>query len=123
MSSSLNNKKTDTLKNTLELEPNTPLWQRVPTKDASGKYLGDFMMLIPKLKTASPAHQKYTLDALNCVLNRYQDTVVFADLNLKMNVLWISIKPIQGMIAEISSAIIKSVPEAKIISERPHTNA
>lgn len=119
MSSSLNDKKSDTLKTTLELTPNTPLWKRVPTKDESGKYLGDFMMIIPKLKTASTEHRKQTLDSLNAVLHRYQDAVVFADLNLKMNLLWISVKPIKGIIVEISSAIIESVPEAKLISDRP----
>ncbi len=119
MGHSLKDRSSQEIKHTLELSPNTPLWQRVPTKDESGKYLGDFMMIIPKLKIASPEHQKYTLDALNCVLNRYQETIVFADLNFKMNLLWISIRPVHGIIAEISAAIIESVPEAKIISERP----
>jgi hypothetical protein len=122
MSSSINKKQSDALKHTLELNPNKPLWQRVPTKDESGKYLGDFMMIIPKLKTATSEHRKNTLDALNCVLNRYQDTVVFADLNLKMNLLWVSVRPVKGIILEISSAIIASVPEAKLISDRPPSN-
>ena len=122
MSSSINKKQSDALKYTLELNPNKPLWQRVPTKDESGKYLGDFMMIIPKLKTATSEHRKNTLDALNCVLNRYQDTVVFADLNLKMNLLWVSVRPVKGIILEISSAIIESVPEAKLISDRPPSN-
>jgi len=122
MSSLINKKQSDALKYTLELNPNKPLWQRVPTKDESGKYLGDFMMIIPKLKTATSEHRKNTLDALNCVLNRYQDTVVFADLNLKMNLLWVSVRPVKGIILEISSAIIESVPEAKLISDRPPSN-
>jgi len=116
---SIDKKKSDALRHTLELSPNTPLWQRVPTKDESGKYLGDFMMVIPKLKTASSEHRKKTLDAINLVLTRYQDVVVFADLNMKMNLLWISIKPKKGMFSEIPAAIIESVPEAKLISERP----
>jgi hypothetical protein len=122
MSSLIKKKQSDALKYTLELNPNKPLWQRVPTKDESGKYLGDFMMIIPKLKTATSEHRKNTLDALNCVLNRYQDTVVFADLNLKMNLLWVSVRPVKGIILEISSAIIESVPEAKLISDRPPSN-
>ena len=119
MVSSLNNKKSEALKNTLELSPSTPLWQRVPSNVESGKYLGDFMMVIPKLKTASSEHRKRTLDSLNAVLHRYQDKVVFADLNLKMNLLWVSVKPVKGIIVEISTAIIESVPEAKLISDRP----
>lgn len=122
MSSSIIHKKSESLKKTLEITPNTPLWQRVPTKDESGKYLGDFMMIIPKLKTVSADQQSQVLDKLNAVLHRYQDSVVFADLNLKMNLLWVSVKPVNGIIIEISTAIIEAVPEAKLISDRPPTN-
>ncbi len=119
MGSSINNKQSEEIKTTLKLSPNTPLWQRVPTKDESGKYLGDFMMIIPKLKSLSADQQSQILNKLNAVLHRYQDSVVFADLNLKMNLLWVSVKPVNGIILELSSAIIESVPEAKLISDRP----
>lgn len=119
MSSQLENKKSECLKHTLELAPSTPLWQRVPTRDETGKSFLDFQIIIPKLKAAAPAHQKKTLDTLNAVLTRYQETVVFADLNLKMNLLWVSIKPVKGVIWEIINAILESVPEAKLISDRP----
>lgn len=105
--------------NTLDCEPNTPLWQRVPTKDESGKYLGDFMMIIPGLKKETSEKRKKTLNALAAVLECYKEVVVFADLNLKMNLLWISIKPVKGMMVEISTAIISSVPGAKLVSDRP----
>ncbi|WP_343810831.1 hypothetical protein [Cocleimonas flava] len=75
--------------------------------------------MIPRLKAASSDHQKQTLDKLNAVLHRYQEVVVFADLNLKMNLLWISVRPVKGVILDIVSAIIESVPEAKLISDRP----
>ena len=119
MSNSLNHKQQHNLKQTLELKPNSPLWKRVPTKDEYGNYLGDFMIMIPKLKAASSDHQKQTLDKLNAVLHRYQEVVVFADLNLKMNLLWISVRPVKGVMLDIVSAIIESVPEAKLISDRP----
>ncbi len=120
MSNSLNvdNQQTD-LKHTLELKANSPLWKRVPTKDEDGNYLGDFMIMIPRLKTAPSNHQKQTLDKLNAVLHRYQEVVVFADLNLKMNLLWISVRPVKGVMLDIITAIIDSVPEAKLISDRP----
>ncbi len=112
-------KNTDSLQQTLEYSANTPLWQRVPTKDEKGQYLGDFMMIIPGLKKASSTHRKKTINAITQVLAEYADTVVFADLNMKMNLLWVSIKPIKGMMIEIPAAIICSVPEAKLISDRP----
>ena len=115
----IKSKKSDSLKQTLEYSANTPLWQRVPTKDESGKYLGDFMMVITGLKKASPEHRKKTLNALTQVLAKYSDAVVFADLNMKMSLLWVSLKPIKGLMVEIPTAIIESVPEAKLISDRP----
>jgi hypothetical protein len=91
----------------------------VPTKDESGRYLGDFMMIIKGLKKATPEHRKKTINRLTRVLAKYSDVVVFADLNMKMSLLWVSVKPIKGMLIEIPSAIIESIPEAKLVSERP----
>lgn len=110
--------KQDALRASLSLEPNTPLWQRVPTKDESGQYLGDFMMLIPGLKKKSVENKKQIINALESVLASFHETVVFADLNMKMNLLWVSIKPVKGMMINIPKAIIASVPEAKLISDR-----
>jgi len=103
----------------LEYSANTPLWSRVPTKDETGRYLGDFMMIITGLKKASSEHRKKTINALTHVLAHYSDIVVFADLNMKMSLLWVSIKPVKGMMIELPAAIIRSVPEAKLISDRP----
>ncbi len=111
--------KNNALKPTLDFSANTPLWSRVPTKDESGRYLGDFMMIIKGLKKATPEHRKKTINRLTRVLAKYSDVVVFADLNMKMSLLWVSVKPIKGMLIEIPSAIIESIPEAKLVSERP----
>lgn len=115
----LDSKKSDELLPTLEYSANTPLWSRVPTKDEDGEYLGDFMMVITGLKKASSEHRKKTINSITQVLAEYSDVVVFADLNMKMSLLWISIKPVKGMMLEIPTAIIQSVPEAKLISDRP----
>lgn len=111
--------KQDALRTSIALEPNTPLWQRVPTKDESGQYLGDFMMVIPGLKHKSKENKKQIINALESVLTSFHETIVFADLNMKMNLLWISIRPVKGMMINIPKAIIASVPEAKLISDRP----
>ncbi len=117
--SEIQSSKTDALRASLSLEPNTPLWQRVPTKDETGQYLGDFMVLIPGLKKKSVESRKQIINALEAVLASFHETVVFADLNMKMNLLWVSIKPVKGMMTTIPAAIIASVPEAKLISDRP----
>lgn len=103
--------------NTLEIEPSESLWQRVPTKDTEGNYLADFMMLIPKLNKQEDHHISTTINKLSNVLSFYQDIVVFADLNMKINVLWISLKPIKGMCVEIPAAIKSVIPEAKLIGD------
>ena len=107
------------LKQTLDFSANTPLWSRVPTKDESGHYLGDFMMIIKGLKKATPEHRKHTINRLTQVLAKYSDVIVFADLNMKMSLLWVSVRPKKGMLLEIPAAIIASIPEAKLVSDRP----
>ena len=103
--------------NTLECQPNTPLWQRVPTKDSDGTYLSDFMMIIPRLKKRSSAYRRKTLNAVIEVLERYEGIVVFADLNMKLNVLWVSLRPEKGMCLEIAAAIKVAVPEALLVAD------
>lgn len=103
--------------NTLECNPNTPLWQRAPTRDSDGTPLSDFMMIIPKLKKRSPSYRGNVMDALIAVLKQYEDIVVFADLNLKINVLWVSLRPEKGMCLEIPAAIKIAVPEALLVAD------
>jgi hypothetical protein len=123
MSDELTNNETFTLMNTLVCSPNTPLWQRAPTKDQEGTRLSDFMMIIPKLKKRSSEHRRYVLDALIEVLQRYEDVVVFADLNLKINVLWVSVRPVKGVCLEIPAAIKVAVPEALLVADNRSGNA
>ncbi|MEE9350922.1 MAG: hypothetical protein V3U78_01575 [Thiotrichaceae bacterium] len=107
------------LMNTLEIEPSEPLWQRVPTKDEDGNYLSDFIIIIPKLNKQRKMYISSTIDKLAQVLNFYKNTIVFADLNMKKNVLWVSIRPVRGMCIEIPAAIKQAVPEAKLVGENP----
>lgn len=117
MTDELSNKESFELINTLVCCPNTPLWQRVPTKDQDGTRLSDFMMIIPKLKQRSSTHRRQVLDALIEVLQHYEKIVVFADLNLKLNLLWVSVYPIKGACLEIPTAIKAAVPEALLVAD------
>lgn len=75
------------------------------------------MMLIPKLGHR-PQHQiKQTLDLLQAVMSDYRQAIVFADLNLKLNVLWVSVKPIPGICLELPAAIKSQIPEALLIAQ------
>lgn len=98
------------------LDADQPLAKRAPAVDENGKALSDFMMLIPGLRD-KPGHLvQTTLRDIHAVLACFQDTVVFAELNLKLNLLWISMRPVTGMRNEIACAVQNRVPEAKLIT-------
>ena len=97
------------------LGPGEPLWQRAPTHDANGCLLTDFMMLIPRLRTQPPQEIERTSRDLHAVLSLHRD-VVFADLNLKLNLLWVSLRPSPGAISELVAAIRLRVPQAVLVA-------
>jgi len=99
--------------------PAEPLWQRAPSHDDEGHPLSDFMMLIPKLNKRPHDQISQTLQRLEDVLTRYQNTVVFVDLNLRLNILWVSVKPVPGICLELPTAIKSSVPEALLVAQGP----
>ncbi|MGF1642826.1 MAG: hypothetical protein ACFCUJ_04225 [Thiotrichales bacterium] len=98
--------------------PAQPLWQRVPTRCAEGKLLADFMMLIPRLNRLDPLQQQEKLRLLGGALSQYRHAVAFADVNLRLNVLWVSFRPSQGRCTEIAAAVQAVVPEALLVSSR-----
>ena len=99
------------------IEPGTPLYQIVPTRGADGRPLADFMMLIPKLRNR-PQHEIInTLNNIQKALEEDRD-VVFVNMNLKINVLWISVNSRPGIILELVTAIQGLVPEAKLVAQQ-----
>ena len=100
------------------LHPAEPLWKRVPTRGDDGRPLSDFMMLIPSLREKPRGECALAVEDIQRVLNRYHHAVVFADLNLRLNVLWVSIRPIPGMVLELATAIKLAVPEALLVAQR-----
>lgn len=102
------------------VEPNEPLWKRVPIKDSSGQLLSDFMMLIPKLSSQPTHRKKATIAAIDEVFRHYGKAIVFADLNLQINVLWVTVRPIPGICLELPAAIKHYVPEALLIAHKSH---
>ena len=108
-----------TLTRVLESEPGRPLWQLAPTRDSAGQRLTDFMMLIPRLRTRPAPEIDRTRRAIQSVLALHHD-VVFADLNLRLNLLWVSLRPRPGAISELTAAIRLRVPEAVLVGHYPH---
>ncbi len=100
---------------TRQLEPNhEPLYKRLPTHDENGKFLSDFMMLIPGLRNLSESNLNDRLTALHSLLGGHDD-VVFADLNTPLNLLWVSVRARRGVIRELAAEIRLRVPEARLV--------
>jgi hypothetical protein len=104
--------------NITSLLPGEPLWKRVPTTDTDGTRLSDFMMIIPRLREKPRDAMQATVQRIEGVLRCYQDNVVFADLNLALNVLWVSVRPVPGICLELPTAIKIQVPEALLVSHK-----
>ena len=100
----------------MALESNRPLYERVPTRDTNGQRLGDFMVLFPGLRDR-PAYQlARALGDMQAVLGAHAE-VVFADVNVRLNLLWVSVRPKPGVILEIASALKALMPEALLVGD------
>ncbi|HEC27677.1 MAG TPA: hypothetical protein ENI67_09770 [Gammaproteobacteria bacterium] len=106
------------LKCALELLHNEPLHKRVPTHDDEGNALGDFMMLFPGLRDQAESILRSKVDILVEVLSQYKE-VVFVDLNVPLNLLWVSIKYKPGLVLELSTYVKSRIPEAKLVGVPP----
>ncbi|MHB1173619.1 MAG: hypothetical protein ACYCZJ_00645 [Sulfuriferula sp.] len=95
-------------------KPALPMWKVVPTRDENGKMLTDFMMLLPKLRHQPKDYIERTVLSIEAVLACYRE-VVFADVNLSINVLWVSLRHRSGVVLEIAGAIRNRVPEALLV--------
>lgn len=93
-----------------------PLRMRVPTRDEHGEALSDFMVLFPGL-VKKPQHLiQATINDIQAVFARFGHVVVYAELNLKLSLLWVSIKPVTGVRFQISEALRAAIPEARLVS-------
>lgn len=106
-----------TLTTALPMEPAEPLWKRAPREDEHGRPLMDFMMVLPRLKHKSPRFIRETITKIEAVLARYADSVVFADFNVKLNVLCVIMKPAMANCWELAGAINDEVPEALLVAQ------
>ncbi len=100
------------------LQPGEPLWRRVPTRGTGGELLNDFMMLIPGIREWPEERRQQALVSLQQVLGEQGGKVVFADLNLKLNLLWISMRPDADGCIGLAAAIKAQLPEAVLIASR-----
>jgi len=110
------NPQSETLPRTgLQMQPGVPLWKLVPARDEAGKLLCDFMVLIPRLKFRQPGYIGNAQNWIAGVLERHEE-VVFANMDLRLNLLWVSHRYRAGLMLEIVSAIRLQLPEAVLVA-------
>ena len=100
-----------------EIQHAEPLWKRAPTRDAEGKPYSDFMMIIPGLRNFEVSRLRNIINKMEAVLKLFEKDIIVADLNLKINVLWVTIQPHIGLSTEMAALIHNAVPEAKLVSQ------
>lgn len=105
------------LKLSVSVSPATPLWKLAPTRDNNGGPVSDVLIIIPKLKTKPEQYIKNTLANIEFVLKQFNDEVLFANLDMKLNTLWVSFKAIPGVYAKLVSQLKISIPEAVLVGD------
>ncbi len=98
------------------LDASEPLRKRAPAVDENGKPLSDFMVIFPGLKKKPRALVNRSLQEMHRVLGCFAEVVVFAEFNLQMNLLWVTIRPVQGVRFEIAEALRDAIPDARLVS-------
>lgn len=91
------------------------LLERVPTMDECGKPLGDMLVILPRLREKTSHEIELTARGLDRALGQFPAQIMFAELNVNRNTLWVSMRPTKGIRACIASAIKYEVPDAKLI--------
>ncbi|MCK4833170.1 MAG: hypothetical protein KAT12_00295 [Gammaproteobacteria bacterium] len=105
------------LKLSIDIAPAEPLWKLAPTRDKEGGPVSDVLMIIPKLKTKPEQYIKDTLANIEFALKQFSDDVLFANVDMKLNTLWVSFKAVPGVYGDIVSTLKTSVPEAVLVGD------
>lgn len=107
-------------KDVAALRPTGPLWRRAPTRLEDGRPVSDFLMVIPLLNRRPKAEILRVIARIEEVFEHHIDNILFADLNLRLNLLWVSVRPVPGLCLDIPATIHHVVPEARLIAQPPH---
>lgn len=96
--------------------PAGPLWRLAPGRDAQGRPLSDFLLLLPELRQAAAPVRDLVELQLRAVFAEFGERVVFAELNPAMQTLWVTVEGRPGLCLEVATAIRRRLPEARLIS-------
>jgi hypothetical protein len=102
------------------LAPGGDLWRHAPARDAAGRPVSDLMMLLPGIRRGG-APATFVREQLRFVLQDFGDRVLFADLNLRLGVLWVSVRGEAGLNREVIEAIRARIAGARVVGHYPGT--
>jgi hypothetical protein len=105
------------LKLSFDLSPAEPLWKLAPTRDENGGPVSDVLMIIPKLKLQPEQYIKDTLANIEFALKQFSNEILFANVDMKLNTLWVSFKAVPGVYVDIVSTLRTNVPEAVLVGD------
>ena len=86
----------------------------MPTRSKDGSPSSDFTGLIPGIRDLPEAEIAEWVSGLRAVLERYRH-VVFADLNIRPNLLSVTLITERGLIPDMMSALRQKVPGARLV--------
>lgn len=98
-----------------KLTPGGDLWRYAPVRDAAGRPVGDLMMLLPGLRGGGGRTAMLICEQLQLVLQEFGDRVLFAELNVRLGVLWVSVRGEAGLSAEVAAAIRARITAARVV--------
>ncbi len=96
--------------------PGEPLRKRIPERSADGCALADVMVLLPGLRELPQHLLQGAITRISAVCAGYSHAIAFAELNLRLNLLFVSVKPIAGIRHEIFDALRSVLPQARLVS-------
>lgn len=96
-----------------------PLWKRVPKRDPEGRPYCDFMMLAPGLNKRPSREIEAALVVVKGVLEGFGDRVVFADFNLRINLLWVSYEYRPGLMTQMVAVLRARMPMLRLVAHNP----
>jgi len=96
--------------------PGSPLWRHAPTRNAAGKPLCDLLLMIPALR-GSEAGRVLARAQLESALSGFGGRVVFADLNLRLGLAWVSVSPEPGLTGEVVEAVRRRLPDVRVVGD------
>lgn len=96
-------------------EPCGPLHQRAPGRDRQGRPASDLMLLLPGVKKGLPTVVERVTSELMATLAGFGEQVLFAELNLKLGLVWVSVEGRPGLCDAVAQTVRARLPETRVV--------